>query len=157
MFFVVMARQRRFTSKKIIDSEEILTNKQILEEEINLNTLKFESHLSCVQWFARHRLIANSRNCENCDREMTFVTRGTDSFQWNCSRCHQRKSVRLNSFFAQSQFKLHECIKLIYFWAKEFTQKTMWEELGRRPTARNAVSEWCSSCREICEVHLQLL
>lgn len=87
-----------------MDPQFVLTNEQILGEVNIIDTFNFDSPLTCVQWCATHRILTNTKSCDNFPQGMTFGSREVCNFQGirAIRQGHKRNTVQINSFFFQA-------------------------------------------------------
>ena len=95
--------------------------------------------LSCLQFLATRKVINNEYLCNLCGNPSSFMkyTQGVDKYWWQCSLCHQSKSVQVDSFYAKSHLPLKQLIDMSYMWCKN-------------------VSILCLCCKKIKYAKLQL-
>ena len=104
-----------------------------------------------VQWLRFNRLLYSDLICENCGTEMneTVANKNKDGRLWRCPRkgCQKRVSIRKDSFFEQSQLRMGMIIRLIFYWAWQFSIKFSVTDLK---VSEKTVIDWFNFCRDVC-------
>lgn len=133
----------------IVPEDTLLGRDQMLEEQFNLQKIKFNEPLDALQWLAQRRLVKNSILCEPCGIQKSFVKKNNsvDKYCWKCKRCTRQSSVRAASFFSKSHLSLNSLVAMIYCWAKDFSQNDILNEADIAADSRHTVIDWCSFCR----------
>ncbi len=110
-----------------------------------------------LNWLKELRLIASEQMCAVCSAPMlwTSCTDRLDAFRWECRRSvdgkrHKSvKSIRHNSWFAQSNLSIYEIIKFTYWWSAGLMQDQIRNQMS---LATHTVVDWDMFCRETCSV-----
>ena len=124
-------------------SEIVATASSLIEEGIEPGDGR-----RCIEWCAKHRLIANSTDCNRCGVPMEFRRRKClDGFTWYCPNmaCRTTISIRNGSFFSNAGIPLWKIIRLIHLWAMGTSLTAASRELKLRPE-----NERYKDFREIC-------
>jgi hypothetical protein len=91
--------------------------------------------------------------CESCANLMGLNKKKED-FEWKCSGCCKKKSVRDKSFFAKSSLPISKLLALLYMWIEDFRNKNVVKELK---LDKNTVVNWFNYCRMECVVNKEKL
>ncbi|CAG9859850.1 unnamed protein product [Phyllotreta striolata] len=105
--------------------------------------------LTVIQWLAKRRLLANSRECEVCHIPMSRVKKnGVDGFAWRCRICDTRVTIRRGSFLHDSHLKLSQMLVILHEWSMDQSQ----EDIARvaRINQTQKVVDWSNFCRAVC-------
>ena len=131
-------------------SEINVTSTSLVKDGIEPDEL-----LKCIQWCARHRLIANSKVCPNCASPMAFKPQPdkNDGFTWRCSlaRCRKRVSIREGSFFSKSHLPLWKVVRFLYLWTANCKIEVIKHELDISP---QMIVDWNNFIRDICQSYI---
>jgi transposase-like protein len=73
-------------------------------------------------------------------------------FRCNNSRCRSKRSIRDQTFFAQSKLSISNILLIIYFWCHDFTQKQVEHELQ---ISKKTLIDWYRFCRDIVCYHFE--
>ena len=68
---------------------------------------------TCLQALKNHKVFYNETPCKACSGTMRTMT---GRHMLRCSNCRKEETGRAHSFFASSRLKLHEILRLGYFW-----------------------------------------
>merc|ERR1712228_82989 len=104
----------------------------------------------CLEWCAKHRLIANSMDCLKCDVPMELRKRKCqDGFMWCCPNisCRTTRSVKSRSFFFNANLPLWKAVRLFHFWAMGTPLSTVARDLDIK---ERTIVDWFNFIREIC-------
>lgn len=103
----------------------------------------------CLEFLARHRLIANSVTCPTCQQPATLngYVNSSDKFRWRCNNCGFTRSVRYQSIFSHSNLNLTQLIRLIYCWCERRPLRKTAKEVR---VSNTIVCDWFNLCRELC-------
>ena len=101
--------------------------------------------MGVLKFLAYHGLIKNEMKCESCQNLMG-LNKKKEEFEWRCSACDIRKSVRDKSF-AKSSLPIYKILALIYMWIEDFRNKNVVKELK---IDKNTVVNWFNYCRNEC-------
>ena len=111
--------------------------------------------IRCLEWCAKHRLIANSMDCQRCDVPMELKKlKSVDGFTWRCPRqtCRTFISVKIKSFFTQARLPLWKAIRMFYLWAMGTNLSTVSKELD---ISESCLVDWFKHTRKICSKYVQ--
>ena len=132
----------RQVGRPAINRVEIVDNRDLLtaQEQLNEQWLERSLHgactgantFQCLQWVACRRLVANNRDCGNCNVAMLLEGDRTrqDGYFWRCTHCRSKKSVRADCWFAGSRLPLQDIILIIYKWCFNVPLKSIMREIG---------------------------
>ena len=86
------------SAPKLIDFYSILSN-----------------HEKLLQFLRNNRLIEGERDCKNCKSDMVLSTNASkaDHQEWRCRNCMTVESIRNNSIFQVSFYKLNNLLLLL--------------------------------------------
>ena len=102
-----------------------------------------------IQWMRKFGLLARGMRCR-CGTEMyeTQSTHYQDGYEWRCSPCRSKCSIRYGSFFIPSKLPLPLMFKFLYYWTEDLQSHAFLEKhLGWSP---NTVVDWKNFMRDIC-------
>ena len=102
-----------------------------------------------IHWMRKFGLLARGMRCR-CGTEMyeTQSTHYQDGYEWRCSPCRSKCSIRYGSFFTPSKLPLPLIFKFLYYWTEDLQSHAFLEKhLGWSP---NTVVDWKNSMRDIC-------
>ena len=78
----------------------------------------------------------------------TQSTHYQDGYEWRCSPCRSKCSIRYGSFFMPSKLPLPLMFKFLYYWTEDLQSHAFLEKhLGWSP---NTVVDWKNFMRDIC-------
>jgi hypothetical protein len=115
-------------------------------KEIHAITASNEDTLT---FFAAHGLIHNSMDCVRCEVPMVYSNRANaaDGKCWYCKTCKCRKSVKTDSFFANSNIALSTHLEIVYWWSLDVKQSIVISETG---VSRTTLVDWYNFYRDVC-------
>ena len=98
--------------------------------------------------------------CNSCGRDMTWSvdTTVSDNFRWRCEKrvagkkCHASASIRLGSWFQQSNLTLQEIMLLTYDIVRRDKSSTIG---GEHSHGGHTIADWGMFCRETMQVFLE--
>ena len=100
---------------------------------------------------AEHGLLSNEQVC--CKESMGFVRRPkySDGRAWYCKRCKSFRSIRVNSFFADSRLTLSKILELMYWWSEINCQLSVVKD--QVSIAWEGALNWYNYFRDICGMY----
>jgi hypothetical protein len=114
---------------------------------------KYGNQASIIGIMRNEGLLAECIKCDKCNENMHEGKRdGSDGVRWLCKKrnCRRSKSIRENSFFANTKLTLYNCMLLLHLWSNEFTEKLI---LNQFSFATQTVVDWANYCRELCVIY----
>ncbi|XP_074609454.1 uncharacterized protein LOC141863681 isoform X1 [Acropora palmata] len=108
------------------------------------------------RWLQQRSLLANPLHCGGCNTNMTLVERSrdhVDGYQWRCTVCRKKRSLRTNSFFEKyPKIPLGELIVLIYFWSQDEQRRRAARMMS---LSENLVCRVFRSLEDICSADIE--
>ena len=96
-----------------------------------------EDTLPVINWLKHHNLLASEVNCADCGQKMNWAkyTKTKDGFIWksqvkDCSKYKSTRSIRIGSFFANSNLSLQTWVHAIYLWTENIGEKLASRQLN---------------------------
>lgn len=104
-------------------------------------------------------IIPRLRKCPTCGNPMSLIkdSKVSDQHRWYCrikkgpQKHEHRLSIRTGTFFEKSNMTIEEILQIIYMWIHGHSQKNIQHEQG---ISSATDVDWCSFCREVCEVSI---
>ena len=109
-------------------SKIVITLESLIKEGIDL-----DGGRRCLEWCAKHRLIANSMDCQLCGVPMKFQAwkNSVEGFGWGCPRitCRGNRSIKTGSCFNQSKVPIWTAVQLLHLWTNGSSLSEVHSEL----------------------------
>jgi transposase-like protein len=138
-------------SKFIVEPNLVLSVDDMMTEDYTLLSLipLIATDDLCIIWLARHRLLANAKDCVNCGVPMRINKKRDygDGVRWMCTNCKNSKSIRDGSFFTKSKIPLPQLVLLSYFWSNQHSNKSASRECH---ISKTSTIDWFNFLRDIC-------
>ena len=130
-------------------SANVIAAAQLISENYHLRDIYRVTmdNDSAIEWLAQRGLISNTQSC--CGQPMGYISRAklNDGRVWYCKVCKRERSIRLNSFFADSHVSLRKLVELMYWWAAiDCKQSVVMDQVGM---SSEAVVNWYNYLRDI--------
>ncbi|XP_026479990.1 uncharacterized protein LOC113386424 [Ctenocephalides felis] len=90
-------------------------------------------------------------SCEGTRMSWTSA-RVVDKYQWSCTKCKKRKSIREESFFKGMKFVLPIVLRAMQGWCGNYDPEELAQNMGLKPYAFRQVY---AACREVAAKHIQ--
>ena len=117
-----------------------------LVESLHSNGLK--------EWLKTQNLLFDFSDTKcNCGGNFSLLkdnSASVDKEIWRCQnrQCRKKLSIRTGSFFSQSHLTLDTIVKIIYFWAADYSNKQChYLECG---VSEKTIVDWYNFCRDVC-------
>ncbi|XP_067051263.1 uncharacterized protein [Acropora muricata] len=109
-----------------------------------------------MTWLQRRGLLANPLRCGDCNQDMVLSARNedhVDGYQWRCSGCRKRRSLRCNSIFAElPRLAMGKILLFLYLWSSDEKQANVARMLEINPSQ---ISRMCQLARDVVSWDLQ--
>ncbi len=148
----------------LVRPEEMLTNKEILGEKLNLSeitqALSSSDQIDLLRWCAKRKLIRNSMphtaevdptgGCGSLCRLVRLKAGNQDGYQWTCSACNFSTTVRNKSVFGESfLLPMRNIVVLAYCWAQGYSLHQAKKEC-KGGCALESARRWFRVFRGVC-------
>ena len=114
-----MTERGRPTARRSI-VENVILPANLVDTHMKLRdlhqvTIDTDRTINCL---AEHGLVSNEQ--VSCKQSMGFLRRAkySDGRAWYCKRCKSFRSIRVNSFFADSRLTLSKILQFMYWWSE---------------------------------------
>lgn len=109
-----------------------------------------KNQFDVIKELAALKLIKNQQTC-SCGSFMRLIKNKKKKcgFWWQCRgnlSCKKNRTVSAGSIFENSSLTFEKILLLMYYWAKDYSQKMIAEETE---IGADTVSEWCEYFRDI--------
>jgi len=117
----------------------------------------FEGNLAVIQWLQARGLLKTSMRCSErrcrAIMQLRIRTDSIDGYHWKCqsARCKKTKSIRVGSFFCNSNLSLGDVLQIIYCWSVGMSMSTTSTILD---ISQTTIVDWYNLLREECSSKL---
>jgi hypothetical protein len=108
-----------------------------------LNENVVYSEITCIDYFVEHGILRIPMNCSRCGRNVTSMSGSLKNYQCNHKDCRKYQSLYSNTVFFRSRTKIHEIMKMAYYWLCGDSWTSI---LAKTGLSRKAVTSWINYC-----------